>query len=218
MRKLIYGMNLTLDGYVAAPGDDIGWGAPSDELFQSWLDQERASDMSLYGRKLWETMSSYWPTGDQQPNATPAQIEFARNWRDTPKVVFSSTIDKVDWNTRLVTGDAVAEITRLKAEDGAPMEIGGAALAGAAMRAGLIDEYQVVTHPVLVGGRPVRAHHFPQLAAVQRDTDLAGSVVEPLVQLGTGHAPSDAVAGRGDVAVQGHVHAEDQFPHRASLP
>ena len=105
MRKLIYGMNLTLDGYIAAPGDDIGWsGPPSDELFQWWLDQERASGLSLYGRKLWETMSSYWPTGDQQPNATPAEIAFAQNWRDTPKVVFSSTIDKVDWNTRLVAG------------------------------------------------------------------------------------------------------------------
>ncbi|MFZ0002397.1 MAG: dihydrofolate reductase, partial [Trebonia sp.] len=54
MRKLIYGMNLTLDGYIAAPGDDIGWsGPPSDELFQWWLDQERASGLSLYGRKLW---------------------------------------------------------------------------------------------------------------------------------------------------------------------
>ena len=122
MRKLIYGMNLTLDGYVAAPGDDIGWGGPSDELFQWWLDQELAIGLLLYGRKLWEAMSSHWPTGDQQPGATPAQIEFARNWRDTPKVVFSSTIDKVDWNTRLVTGDAVAEITRLKAEDGEPDE------------------------------------------------------------------------------------------------
>jgi hypothetical protein len=67
----------------------------------------RASELSLYGRKLWETMSSHWPTGDQQPNATLAEIEFARLWRDMPKVVFSSTIDKVDWNTRLVTGDAV---------------------------------------------------------------------------------------------------------------
>jgi dihydrofolate reductase len=67
-------------------------------------------------------------------------------------VVFSSTIDKVGWNTRLVTGDAVAEITRLKAEDGGPMEIAGATLAGAAMRAGLVDEYLVVTAPVLVGG------------------------------------------------------------------
>ncbi|MFE9373064.1 dihydrofolate reductase family protein [Streptomyces sp. NPDC006711] len=152
MRKLIYGMNVTLDGYIAAPGDDIGWSAPSDELFQFWSDQLLETDLSLYGGKLWKTMSSYWPTGDQQPNATPAEIEFARRWRDMAKVVFSSTIDTVDWNTRLVPGDAVAEITRLKAEDGGPMDIGGATLAGAAMRAGLIDEYVLATAPVLVGG------------------------------------------------------------------
>ncbi|MEV7085513.1 dihydrofolate reductase family protein [Streptomyces sp. NPDC093085] len=152
MRKLIYGMNLTLDGYIAAVGDDIGWsGPPSEELFQWWLDHEQANSLSLYGRKLWETMSSYWPTGDQRPDATPAEIAFARNWRDTPKVVFSSTIGKADWNTRLVTGDAATEIARLKAEDGGPMNIGGATLAGAAMRAGLIDEYVIVAHPVLVG-------------------------------------------------------------------
>ncbi|MFE4173894.1 dihydrofolate reductase family protein [Streptomyces sp. NPDC056909] len=152
MRKLIYGMNLTLDGYIAAPGDDIGWSVPSDELFQFWSDQLQATGLTLYGRKLWQTMSSHWPTGDQWPNATPAEIGFARRWRDMSKVVFSSTVDKVDWNTRLVTGDAVAEITRLKAEDGGPMDIGGATLAGAAMRAGLIDEYVIAAHPVLVGG------------------------------------------------------------------
>ncbi|OWA11225.1 deaminase [Streptomyces sp. CS227] len=154
MRKLIYGMNLSLDGYIAAPGDDIGWsGPPSDQLFQWWLDQEQESGLTLYGRKLWETMSSYWPTGDQQPDATPAEIAFAQNWRSTPKVVFSSTLDdQLDWNTRLVTGDAIAEISRLKAEDGSPLQIGGATLAAAAMRAGLIDEYAIATHPVLVGG------------------------------------------------------------------
>ena len=97
MRKLIYGMNLTVDGYIAAPGDDLAWSAPSDELFQWWLEQELAIGLLLYGRKLWQAMSSYWPTGDQQP-------------------------------------------------------VGGATLAGAAMRAGLIDEYTIVTHPVLVGG------------------------------------------------------------------
>jgi dihydrofolate reductase len=146
-------MNLSLDGHIAAAGDDIGWsGPPSDELFRFWLGHEQASDLSLYGRKLWETMSSYWPTGDRQPGATPAQIEFARNWRDTPKVVFSSTIGRTGWNSRLVAGDAIAEITRLKAGDGGPMNIGGATLAGAAMRAGLIDEYVIATHPVLVGG------------------------------------------------------------------
>jgi dihydrofolate reductase len=152
MRKLTYGMNVTVDGYVSAPGGDIGWGVSSDELFQFWLEEELAIGQFLYGRKLWEAMSSHWPTADQQPGATPAQIEFARNWRDTPKVVFSSTVETVDWNSRLVTGDAVAEITRLKAGDGEPMRVGGASLAAAAMRAGLIDEYTIVTHPVLVGG------------------------------------------------------------------
>lgn len=152
MRTLTYGMNLSLDGYIAAPRGDLEWSTPSDELFEWWLDEERAISQFLYGRKLWAIMSSYWPTGDQQPDATPAQVEFARNWRDTPKVVFSSTLETVDWNARLVRGDAVAEIAQLKAGDGGPMRVGGAALGGAAMRAGLVDQFEIVTHPVLLGG------------------------------------------------------------------
>ena len=151
MRKLTYGMSLSLDGYTAATGGDLGWGVSSDELFQWWSDRVGATGLALYGRKVWEGMSSHWPTADQQPGVTPAQIEYARRWRDMPKVVFSSTTSTVDWNTRLVTGDAVAETTRLKAEDGGPMRIGGATLAGAAMRASLIDEYALATYPVLVG-------------------------------------------------------------------
>lgn len=152
MRKLSFGMNVSLDGYIAGPGDDLGWSVPSDELFQWWSDRVDTTGLALYGRNLWETMSSHWPTADQQPDATPAEIEFARRWRDMPKAVFSSTISTVDWNTRLVTGDAVTEITRLKADDGGPMDIGGATLAAAAMRAGLIDEYVLATAPVLLGG------------------------------------------------------------------
>lgn len=152
MRTLIYSMNASLDGYIAAHGDDISWSSPSVELHQWFNDRAREIGVSLYGRKLWELMSAHWPTADQQPDATPVEVEFARVWQRTPKVVLSRTLDAVHGNARLVTGDAVAEITRLKAEDGAPMGIGGAMLAGSAMRAGLIDEYQVVTHPVLVGG------------------------------------------------------------------
>ncbi len=152
MRKLIYSMNATLDGYIAARGDDIDWGVPSTELHQWFNDRAGEIGISLYGRRLWELMSAHWPTADRQPDASHVEVEFARIWRTTPKVVFSSTLDEVSGNARLFTGDAVSEITRLKAEEGAPMEIGGAALAGAAMRAGLVDEYQVVTHPVLVGG------------------------------------------------------------------
>src|SRR4051812_1605359 len=67
MRKLTFGMNLSLDGYIAAPGDDLGWSVPSDELFQWWSDRVRATGMALYGRRLWETMSSHWPTADRRP-------------------------------------------------------------------------------------------------------------------------------------------------------
>jgi dihydrofolate reductase len=151
MRRLTFAMNLSLDGYIAAPGDDLGWSVPSDEVFQWWSDRVGATGLALYGRKLWESMSSHWPTADQQPGATRAVTEYAHRWRAMPKVVFSSTNIPVDWNTRLVNGDAVAEITRLKAEDGGPMDIVGATLAAAPMRAGLIDEYVLVTAPVLVG-------------------------------------------------------------------
>ncbi|KIR63348.1 dihydrofolate reductase family protein [Micromonospora haikouensis] len=152
MRKLTFGMNLSLDGYIAAPGDDLGWSVPSDELFQWWSDRVGATGTGLYGRRLWEMMSSHWPTADQRPGATPAEIEFARRWRDMPKVVFSSTISTVDWNARLFTGDAVTEIARLRAEDGGSLDISSPTLAAGAMRAGLIDEYTLVTHPVLLGG------------------------------------------------------------------
>ncbi|MEQ0565417.1 dihydrofolate reductase family protein [Amycolatopsis sp. NEAU-NG30] len=152
MRKLTFGMNVSLDGYIAAPGDDLGWSVPGDELFQWWSDRVGTTGTALYGRRLWETMSAHWPTADRRPDATPAQIEYARRWREMPKVVFSSAGCPVGWNARLVTGDAVAEITRLKAGDGGTMDIAGATLAAAAMRAGLIDEYVLVTHPVLVGG------------------------------------------------------------------
>jgi dihydrofolate reductase len=152
VRRLTYGMNVSLDGYVAAPGDDLGWSTPSDELFQWWSDRVAATSLSLYGRRLWEGMNAHWSTADQQPRVTPAHAEYAQRWRAMPKVVFSSTLTSVDGNARLVTGDAVAEITRLKSENGGDMDIAGATLAAAAMRAGLIDEYALVTHPVVVGG------------------------------------------------------------------
>lgn len=149
MRKLTFGMNLSLDGYVADPASDLGWSAPSDELFQFWSDRVGATDTALYGRRLWEGMSAHWPVAE---HTTPAHVEYADRWRTMPKVVFSSTDIPVDWNTRLFTGDAITEITRLKTGDGGPMDIAGATLAAAAMRAGLIDEYVLVTHPVLIGG------------------------------------------------------------------
>ena len=159
MRRLTYAMNVSRDGYTAAPGDDLGWSTPGDELFQWWSDRVGSTGLALYGRRIWETMSSHWPTADEQPGATPAAIEFAGRWKAMPKVVFSSSDIPFHSNAHLFRGDAVAEIARLKAEDGPDLDITGATLAAAAMRAGLIDEYAIVTHPVIVGGGiPFYAH------------------------------------------------------------
>lgn len=152
MRKLTYAMNVSVDGYVSAPGGSLDWSAPNDEVFQWWSDRVGTTGLALYGRRLWEDMSSFWPHADQQPDIAPEQLEYARRWMEMPKVVFSSSISAVDWNARLFSGDAASEITRLKSDDGGTIEIGGATLAATAMRAGLIDEYILVTYPVLIGG------------------------------------------------------------------
>src|SRR3954469_4755416 len=80
VRKLTFAMNLSLDGYIAAPGDDLGWSVPSDELFQWWSDRVGGTGLPLCGRMLWETMSSHCPPPDRQPAAPPAAIDFASRW------------------------------------------------------------------------------------------------------------------------------------------
>src|SRR5919202_1906626 len=84
MRKLTFGMNLSLDGYIAAPGDDLGWSVPSDELFQWWSDRVGATGLALYGRRLWETMSSHWPTADQRGRLERPPGHRRRCHRDHP--------------------------------------------------------------------------------------------------------------------------------------
>jgi dihydrofolate reductase len=152
MGKLTYGMNASVDGYVAAKDGDIGWSAPDDELHQYWNDQTRDIAVSLYGRKLYELMSAHWPTADEAPGVPAVEAEFARLWRATPKVVFSRSLASVDWNSRLERGDVVAVAAKLKAETDGLLEVGGATLAAPLVRAGLVDEFKVVVHPAAVGG------------------------------------------------------------------
>jgi dihydrofolate reductase len=156
MRKLMYSMGVSLDGYIAAPRDDLGWSEPDEELHWFYNEQARRSGGSLYGRKLYETMASYWPTADQRPGAPPVEVDFARIWKAMPKVVFSATLDAVGWNSRLVPtnrdDDVIAEVRRLKQDPGNDLDIGGATLAAPIVRAGLVDEFHVAVHPVVLGG------------------------------------------------------------------
>ncbi len=151
MGKLIYGLNVSLDGFVETPEKSLDWAAVDDELHQWFNDRFRTLDASLYGRGIYELMSAHWPTAGDDPQATDVVREFSRIWLDTPKIVFSSTLENVDWNSRLVRGDIGDELVRLRQEFQGDMEVAGATLAGSFVRRGLIDEYHLVVHPVAIG-------------------------------------------------------------------
>lgn len=150
--RLIYGFNVSVDGYIADAHGSIDWSDPSEELHQYWNDFERQTVLSFYGRRLYELMSAYWPTADEAPDATPLIVDYAQIWRDMPKVVFSRTLASVDWNSRLERGDPVEVVTKVKAETDGNLEVAGATLAAPIVQAGLVDEYRLVLAPTAVGG------------------------------------------------------------------
>ena len=160
MGKLIYLLNVSLDGYIETPDHGLDWTKVDDELHTWFNDQEREAAASLYGRRLYETMAAYWPTAAADPAATEPMLEFARIWNAKPKIVFSSSLASVSWNSRLARGDIGEELARLKTEFAGDLEVGGATLASAFIRRGLVDEYRLVIHPVILGaGTPF----FPPL-------------------------------------------------------
>jgi dihydrofolate reductase len=149
--RLIYTLNVSLDGYVETPDHSLDWTVVDDELFTWFNDDLRELDASLYGRRLYEVMAAYWPTAESDPSATEPMREFARIWNATPRIVFSSTLESVDWNSRLVRGDVGEELARLRTEFDGDLEVGGATLASAFIQRGLVDEYRLLVHPVILG-------------------------------------------------------------------
>jgi dihydrofolate reductase len=150
-KTLVYSFQVSLDGFVESPGKKLDWILVDEEVHSFYNQQTRETDLSLYGRGLYELMASYWPTADASPSALPVEVEFARIWRQMPKVVFSTTLQTVDWNSRLVRSDLAAEIARLKEEPGEFMDIGGPTLAASAIQLGLVDEYRLMVQPVVLG-------------------------------------------------------------------
>ena len=152
MRKVIYAMSVSLDGFIEATDGDLRWSYPDEELHSHFNEQEKLIDIHLYGRRLYENMASYWPTADENPDSPQVEMEFARLWKDMQKLVFSTTLKKVGWNSRLVSGDIATQVDRLKAQPGGDMSVGGAGLAASFMQLGLIDEYRLYLHPLILGG------------------------------------------------------------------
>jgi dihydrofolate reductase len=160
MSKLIYSLMVSLDGFMEGPDHNLDWPIIDEELHTFANEQERACGATLYGRRMYEVMAGFWPTADADP-ANPAYIiEFARIWKSIPKFVFSKTLTQVVENCTLVRDDPVEWIAKRKQQPGKDLAIAGATLAAPCIRAGLIDEYHLYIHPVILGsGTPM----FPVL-------------------------------------------------------
>jgi dihydrofolate reductase len=159
MRKLIYSMGVSLDGFIAGPGGAIDWSAPDEELHRFHNQQARETGVYLIGRRLYETMV-FWETADERPSASEVELEFARIWKDTPKIVFSKTLEKVEGNATLARDSASEVVARLKEQPGKDLAVGGAGLAATLIELGLVDEYRLFVSPVILGGG---TPYFPAL-------------------------------------------------------
>jgi dihydrofolate reductase len=159
MRNLIYSMGVSLDGFIAGPDGGIDWSAPDEELHRFHNQQTRELGTHLCGRRLYEVMR-YWDTADQNPSAAEHELEFARIWQRLPKIVFSRTLTEVEGNARLATEGIAEEVAKLREQPGKDLGVGGASLASACIKVGLVDEYRLFVNPVVLGGG---TPYFPAL-------------------------------------------------------
>ena len=169
MAKLVFGMNVSLDGYV----DHMAF-APDPVLFRHFVEEARAQAGSLYGRRIYEVMR-YWD--DEHPEWKADELAFAAAWRRQPKWVVSRTLKSVGPNATLVDADLERAIRALKAERDGEIEVAGPELAHSLTTLGLIDEYRIYLHPVVLGqGKPYFAGPRPPLRLVSHDR-IGGDVV-----------------------------------------
>ncbi len=152
MRKLVVFNHVTLDGYFVGANSDMSWayGGNDDPEFKAFVaDNASGGGQLLFGRITYDLMASYWPT----PNAIKNDPVVAEGMNSMPKVVFSRTLDRPLWsNTTLVKGDVATEVRRMKNEPGQGMAIlGSGSIVAQLTPEGLIDEYQVVVNPVILG-------------------------------------------------------------------
>jgi dihydrofolate reductase len=152
MGRLIYCLNVSLDGFVEDRQHDVSWGDVGEELHGWFNERARGIEASLYGRGMYELMAGAWPDIAADASAPAYMREFAETWMNTPRYVFSATLDSVAHNSTLVRGGVREELERIRERHAGDLEVGGPTLAASFIRAGLVDEYQLLVHPVVLGG------------------------------------------------------------------
>jgi len=170
MAKLIYSTIASADGYVEDATGDFQWAAPDDEVLSFVNDLERPVGTYLYGRRMYETML-YWENADAPSGHPPLDLEFAGIWQAADKIVFSATLAAASTaRTRIEPSFDPDLVRRLKETAARDLTVGGANLAGQAIRAGLVDEVQLFLVPALVGGGKRALPDGAHLDLALRDT------------------------------------------------
>ena len=165
MRKLIHLVHTRLDGFIDGPDGEFDWPSIGPELSAYGRALNDRVDTFLYGRVVWEMLAGFWPQAESLSD-DPHDLAFAPVWRSMPKLVASRTLTEAGWGTQVIRDDVTGQLASLKAGPGKDILLhGGSNFAGVLTRAGLIDEYQVVVHPVVLGGgRPLFARAEDRIA------------------------------------------------------
>lgn len=150
MRRLFSFNMVTLDGFFEGPNHEIDWHNVDDEFNEFAIEQTGTVDVLLFGRVTYQMMASYWPT----PSAIADDPVVAGQMNRVPKIVFSRTLDKAEWNnTRLIRDGIAEEILKLKQQPGKDLALFGSAnLMSTLMQLDLIDEHRIMVNPVVLGG------------------------------------------------------------------
>jgi dihydrofolate reductase len=153
MRNLVAFMHVSLDGFVANARGEMDWITIDDEVFKDAIMLADNADTALFGRVTYQMMESYWPTVLSNDSSTDLELEHAKWMEDTNKIVFSETLEKVEWkNTRLINKNIPQEIIRLKQHPGKKLMIfGSPRLTHSFIQWDLIDEYRININPVILG-------------------------------------------------------------------
>jgi dihydrofolate reductase len=152
MRKIIYWIHTSLDGRIEGPDGEFDWPVMGPELSAYSLEMNDRVDTFLYGRVVWDMMSGFWPHAESM-STDEHDLKFAPVWRRTPKIVFSTTLAKADWNTRVISDNLAEEVAEMKRRPGKDLLLtGGSDLAATLTGLGRIDEYHIIVQPVVLGG------------------------------------------------------------------
>ncbi|SMD18531.1 dihydrofolate reductase family protein [Pedobacter nyackensis] len=146
MRNIIYGINLTADGCC-----DHTKGNGTADIHEYFTDLMRDVDLIVYGRITYQLMVPYWPDVAKSQSGTKTENEFAQTFNAIDKIVFSKSLHSVEGNTRIIRDNLAEEVLKLKQQPGKKISIGGVSLPSQLVALGLVDEFYIVVHPVIVG-------------------------------------------------------------------